>query len=217
MEFGGSTGSARLLDLDCILAASNGDQVALTQLLMRYDQQLARIVRSRIPDDLRPLMDEQDILQDMRIEVCRRIVDFEADSLVAFDAWVMTITNHVLLNHIKAQRTLKRGGGRCRLQPGASLASSMTALLDEVLVVHHTASSSVARREAVAAMEVALESLGDEQQFALRLRYFEGLDAESAAVRMNKTPEAVRALCYRAIVKLQSEFATQEEIDTPSA
>jgi RNA polymerase sigma-70 factor (ECF subfamily) len=75
-------------------------------------------------------------------------------------------------------------------------------LVDLLSAREHSPSRSIARREAVRAVQVALAGLPEDYQRALRLRYFEGKSLEETARIMMRTTGAVRGLLDRAKEKL---------------
>ena len=65
-------------------------------------------------------------------------------------------------------------------------------------------------KEEAKALQKAMDKLPYEQQEVLRLRIFDGLSAKMAALKMFKTPGAVRSLQYRAIKNLKSMLKEME-------
>jgi RNA polymerase sigma factor (sigma-70 family) len=59
-------------------------------------------------------------------------------------------------------------------------------------------SQAAARSEVVQAVHIGLASLPDDQREAVRRRYVERQDYIAAAKAMDRSPEAVRSLVYRA-------------------
>ena len=54
-----------------------------------------------------------------------------------------------------------------------------------------------------AALQVAMRQLTQEQQQVLFLRFFEGLAHDSVAARLGRTPNAIRAIQFRALSRLR--------------
>jgi RNA polymerase sigma-70 factor (ECF subfamily) len=192
---------------DFVARALGGDQLAIERLLFEFDADLAKFIRRKIPADLRALIVPEDVLQVTYAEVFRDIATFDRPDpdLDALYCWVVGIAEHRLKDMIRTHRALKRGGGR--LPVGAlrhEALSSVTDLLDLVAVDEHTPISSVARREAVSALHVALAGLNDDRREALRLRYLEGLPVPEVAARMKRTPAAVYMLCFRGLRDLRA-------------
>ena len=67
-----------------------------------------------------------------------------------------------------------------------------------------TPGRSIARREAVRAVQVVIAGLPDDYQQAIRLRYFEGKSLAETAAAMDRSPGAVRGLIDRAKEKMRA-------------
>jgi RNA polymerase sigma-70 factor (ECF subfamily) len=61
-----------------------------------------------------------------------------------------------------------------------------------------TPSQSLARKEAVRAVQVAMAGLPEDYREAVRLRFLEGRSVEGVAAEMHRSPGAVRGLIDRA-------------------
>ena len=72
----------------------------------------------------------------------------------------------------------------------------------------HQPDKSVARREAIHAVQVGIAALPDDQREAIRLHVLEGKSLEETAAALNRTPGAVRALAYRAKLQLREAMGS---------
>ena len=184
--------------------AVSGDGGALGELLFRYYGRLTGRVRRKLPDDLRSLICAEDVVQEAHVEAFRTVSRFRPIGENAFYRWLATVADQRLLDKIKAQRRLKRGGGRRRVQRQAQAgASSILSLIN--VVAHHdaTPSRSIARRERDRVVHIELAHLKGDYREALRLRYIEGLPVAEIARRMGRTDRAVHMLCNRGLKKLR--------------
>ena len=71
--------------------------------------------RSRQPDRpvaLQGVIPIEDILQATFVEVWKNITTFERDDDEALFGWMATIANNKLIDRIRSERAVKRGGGR---------------------------------------------------------------------------------------------------------
>jgi RNA polymerase sigma-70 factor (ECF subfamily) len=187
-----------------------GDQAALEDLLLdAYDILLPRI-EHRIPADLRGLLSAEDVLQEAFVDAVSKISTFKPESDGAFVRWVSTIADHRLIDLIRAQRAVKRGGGRAAVAAD-NWSSSLTDLLCLVAQHERTPSRSVARHEAVAAISSALEQLSPDYRDVLRLRYIEGLSVSETAERIGRSEQAVQMLCHRALRQLRDVLGPDAE------
>lgn len=189
---------------DLIQRAVDGEQSALERLLLGYYDRLSRRIARKLPASLRGSVTEEDILQEAFIDAFQRIGTFEPRGERAFFRWLITIAEHRLLDVIKGQHTVKRGGGRNQQRSPASFGDSVDELIELLAGPQHSPSQSAARHEAVAAVQVGLAGLAEDYRHAIHLRYFEGLTPVEVADRMNRTPHAVHNLCHRGLKELRA-------------
>jgi RNA polymerase sigma-70 factor (ECF subfamily) len=189
---------------ELISLANAGDATALERLLVSHYDRLAAQVAHKLPDDLRGLISPDDVLQEAFVVAFREVRGFVPRGPDAFFAWLTAIAEHRLLDLVKAQRRLKRGGGRAAIDtPARTAADSVAGLLDILRVDEHTPSRSAAGHEAVRAIHVGLAGLNADYREALRLRYIEGVSVAEAAARMQRTERAVHMLCHRGLEQLR--------------
>lgn len=181
-----------------LAAAKDGDQSALQQLLLENFDRLAEHISKRIPDAVRPELDVEDILQMTFIEVFRSFSDFQARDTDAFFAWLRAVANARAADVIRRARRKKRGGDWKRREghvPGSQ--ESYLRLIDLVSGQERSPSRMAAANEAIAALQVALASLPEDQGEAIRLRYLENLNTEKVEEKMGLSNGAVRGLLHR--------------------
>jgi len=147
----------------------------------------------------------EDVLQEAFAEAFRKIATFEHRGGHTFYSWLCLIVDHRLADMVKARRAAKRGGSRTPASaPAGPEMSTVTDLLGLLAVDEHTPSRSVARHEAVAAVRVALEQLGDDARRALELRYLKALPVAEIARQMNRTEGSIHMLCHRGLKQLHA-------------
>ncbi|HOW71193.1 MAG TPA: sigma-70 family RNA polymerase sigma factor [Phycisphaerae bacterium] len=192
--------------------AAAGDQTALESLLLNCYPHLAARIARKLPAAMKSQISPEDILQETFAEIFRHMGRFEAQGAKAFFRWVAGIADHRLVDAIKAQCAAKRGGGREPVDLAAAPEVSSAADLLAVFAAHsRTPSRSAARHEAVAAVQAALNALGDDQREALRLRYIEGLPVAQIAERMSRTEGSVHMLCNRGLKELRAILGRSSE------
>ncbi|MFO0954541.1 MAG: sigma factor [Isosphaeraceae bacterium] len=84
-----------------IARVKSGDRAALGVLLERHAHYLRLLVRLQLGRRLRPKFDVDDLLQDVFLEVHRRIDRFEGTSPHEFLGWLRRIVATVLSNKIR--------------------------------------------------------------------------------------------------------------------
>lgn len=85
----------------------------------------------------------------------------------------------------------------------------MVGLLDLLGGPDHTPSRSVARHEAVAAIQSAIDGLPEDYRRAVWLVYIEGHPVAASALAMGRTERAVHNLCYKAKDRLRELLGSQ--------
>lgn len=198
-------------DSDTIRAAIeqaiNGDKLALKLLLTDSHERTRNFIASKIPARLRSILDPDDVLQDVHVEVFRRISSFESQSPESFHRWLATVALTRLRNAIKKQEAAKRGGQRNAVREAPKRAGETTVAILEILASPvGTPSRSVARREAIVAVHGALQSLPEHYGQAIRLVHIEGRTIKQAAAEMKRSERAVHGLCRRGIKLLEEHL-----------
>jgi len=186
---------------DVIARAATGDEDALVELLLAHHDRLAQHISEKLPVAMQAVIDAGDVLQQTYIDAFVAIGRLELRSEKAFFRWLTTIADHRLIDAVKSLKRKKRGGDHQRAYSGPS--SSMADLLELLSDSITSPSGQAARNEGIQVLESALGSLPDDYRQAVRLRYLEGKGIEEIAPEMDRTPDAVRGLLYRALKKLR--------------
>lgn len=189
--------------------AMAGDALALERLLLAHYDRLLRRVERRLPASLGSVVAAEDILQQAFIAAFQGIGQFRARGRWAFYRWLCTIAEHRLRDAVRAQRSVKRGGGAeaVLLAPD----DSIDQLIELLAAPRHTPSQSVARHEAMAAIQSGMAAIKDDYRRALELRYGQGQTVDQVATLMNRTPHAVHNLCYRGLKELEAAVGRSTE------
>lgn len=190
-------------EADLVLRATAGDRAAIQSLLTRHHDDLVAHVANKVPADLQAVLAADDVCQEAYITVFQRVGTLRDPSAPAFRSWLRAIVERKLVDAIRALRAQKRGGGRRvagELQPPD--VSSVVQLLDLVAVHERTPSRSIARREMLADLQGALDSLRPDYRQAVRLHYIDGLSVADTAQRMERSAGAVGMLCNRGLREL---------------
>lgn len=181
-----------------------GDRAVLERLLLDCYGPLLRRIEPRMPPALRGVIGAEDIVQQTFTQVFRDIGSFEARDDAGVLAWMTTIAENRLRDAVRSQQRKKRGGDLRRVGAGGQRGADPTGdFLAMIAGRGHTPSKSLARREAIQAIHVALAGLPEEYRQAIQIRYFERRSLEETARLMNRTTGAVRGLVDRAKKKMR--------------
>jgi RNA polymerase sigma-70 factor (ECF subfamily) len=152
-----------------------------------------------IPVSAQSVLSVEDILQETFSQAFRDIRTFTPSTEKSFRTWLKAIAENRLRDAIKAQKRKKRGGGQKRVEPPAySDEDSIAGLAEMLSAGRSTPSQSLAREEAVRAVQIAIAGLPEVYREVVRLRYLEGRSVEGVAAAMRRSPGAVRGLIDRA-------------------
>ena len=190
-------------DRELLEQAVSGDQVAQQQLLLRYYDRLSDHVARKIPARFRGMISTEDVVQQTFLQVLRNISKFSLRNEHSLYAWIRTIADNRLTDTIRhfsyEPRATQLPAGR----RAASVEQSRAADLVDLLSAGHTPSRSVARHEAVAAVQDAMNELPVDYLQAIELRVFDGKSLAETAAIMQRTPRAVQGLVDRAKKKMR--------------
>lgn len=182
-----------------IARATEGDRLALEKLLLNNYNRLAKHIAVKLPASAGAVLSAEDILQQAFLHAFRDIRNFQARSDASFYAWLKTIAENRLIDTVKALNRKKRGGDHHRIRkPPDSRTGSVVDLVEMLSGGGRTPSQSVARHEAVQAVQIGLASLPEDQRLAVQLRFIVGKSLAQTAQEMGKTEGAVRGLIHRA-------------------
>jgi RNA polymerase sigma-70 factor (ECF subfamily) len=194
------------LEKDLIDRARTDEAAKQTLFLQSYDK-LLRLIRRNLPLSIEHLVSPEDILQETYALAFQNFSSFEYQQAGSFYRWIATIARNRVVTTLDAHFAQKRGGGR----QGMSLSQndSDSAVLGLMHVLHKGEKSPrqlVADREVFSLIQNAMTDLPPDQVQAVQLRYGEGLSVAGAALRMNRTEQAVKMLCFRALRQLRAIF-----------
>ena len=188
-----------------VAAAQKGDRLALAKLLTTCHPQMRSWAASGMDPAVKARCGPDDILQDVYLDIARKIDQFENRGPGSFLSWARGILNHKLVDAQRAARAQVRDIRR-EVRAEAAPDDSYWNLLDHVYAESGTPSRVVRRDEALRALLSCLAELSEPHCQVIRWRFLEGLSVEQVATRMGKTPAAVVALSKRALEALRKSM-----------
>nr|WP_303652830.1 sigma-70 family RNA polymerase sigma factor [Paludisphaera mucosa] len=191
----------RLLD-----GARAGDGAALGLLLQRYHNYLALLARVQLGRRIQAKIDVLDLVQDVSLEVHRRIGGFRGGSEGEFLAWLRQILGGVLANQIRRYFGAKRRDVRLERDLYEDLDRSSKAMIGPLVATQSSPSAQASRREQAVLLADALNGLTADYREVIILRQLEGLSFPEVSERMGRTQDSVKNLWARALAKLRREL-----------
>lgn len=184
--------SPTVSDADLLVAARDGDQTALEQLLERHQARVYRfgMKMCRHPEDA------QDVLQETLLAMARSVRDFRGTSSIS--TWLYTVARSFC---IKKRR-------RSQFAPEeTSLDSADSRELVNLADPGKVPEEALASKQVEEALELAIRSLEPMYREVLVLRDMEGLTAPEVAEVLGITVQAVKSRLHRARVAVRDSVA----------
>jgi len=189
-----------------IALAQDGEASALEQLCRVYGERVRRIVRLRLPRELRPKLDSVDLVQDVLLGAVGGLTDFTYRDEGDFLRWLSRIAENKVRDHIDKWFAGKRDVRKER-PLGIDFSTTRRACGRALKLVQTTTPSVIlARREELDKLERAIDELKPEYREVIVLTRIEGLSYQEAASRLDRSPEAIRKLLCRAMAALARAY-----------
>ncbi len=185
-----------------VALAKEGDQPALNQLCSVYGERVRRIIRFRLDTKLRPKLDSIDLVQDALILALGGLKDFTYKNEGDFLRWLSRIAENKLHDIIKKYHADKRDIHK-EISFKRERRSTDGKFYGAAEPIGTTTPSVIMRKkEALDRLEKALDTLKPEYKEVIVLKRIEGLTHAEIAERLNKSPNAVPMLLFRAMAAL---------------
>lgn len=179
----------------------SGEQAALVRFLEINRETLLAFIRSRTGSQLQKKIEPEDVLQEVSIEAVRVLGQTD---LSAWDPlnWLFQLCQRKIVDaHRRHFASRRRDAAREVALPAGSEGAGLADLLAASMT---TPSAAFSRDQRQLRMMVALETLPETQQEALRLRYLVGLPSKEIAQKLGKSGGATRVIISRALSQLQA-------------
>jgi RNA polymerase sigma-70 factor (ECF subfamily) len=185
--------------------ASEGDQVALGELLARYRNRLCLLIQLRLDRRLQGRIDPSDVIQEACVDAVKRFPDYVRDPALPFFLWLRFLTVQRLLvlhrRHLGAKA--RDAGKEVSLYRGA-LPGASSAVLAAQLVGHRTTPSQAAMRaELQVRLQEVLNGMDPIDREVLALRHFEQLSNGETAKVLGLRESAASQRYARALLRLK--------------
>ncbi len=171
---------------ELVKKASQGDSGAFEALVRSQTDRLKRHVNHRIGVRLKEALDADDVIQETFLKACKAIENFVWNGEAAFFYWLSRIAEHVILKASQKQRVFLQ--------------------VDTVLDDQTTPGSRAVRQERQKRLEEALMKLSPDHQKVIRLTRIEGHKIAEVALKMDRSPNAVKKLLARALDQLRLQY-----------
>jgi RNA polymerase sigma-70 factor (ECF subfamily) len=189
--------------------AGSGDAAAIGDLFTRYRPRLERMLGVRLDRRLQRRMDVSDVLQDVYLEMTRRLPEYAANASVPFYVWLRSLAGQRLVDLYR-----RHLGARMRAidvevslhQGGVPQASSLS--LAEQLAGGLTSPTQAASREELRLrLQEVLNTLEPLDREIIAMRHFEELTNVEVAEVLGIQKSAASKRYLRAVRRLREVLA----------
>jgi RNA polymerase sigma-70 factor (ECF subfamily) len=186
-----------------LVLAKAGDGTALGRLLERYRNYMGLLVRIQVGRRLRSKVDNDDLLQEIWLEIHRKIPSFRGTSEREFLMWARRVIGAILANQIRHYLGTKCRDLRLERALGEELDYSSRTMNQSLIASQSTPSQHAVRREQAVLLADALSELPENYREVIILRQLEGLSFPDVARRMGRTEDSVKNVWLRALARLR--------------
>lgn len=194
---------------ELLAGARGGDPAAINGLLDRHRDSLKRMIAMRLDQKIMRRIDVSDVVQDVLVEVNRRLQDYLANPVMAFHLWVRQIAKDRIID---AHRRHRVSGKRSvdREQPLAQAATPDQSTIE--LAAHLrdpelTPAAAAVQHELALHIQAAIELLDERDRDIILMRHYEQLSNQEIAIALDITEPAASMRYLRALQRLRGKLA----------
>ena len=148
---------------------------------------------------LKGVVSVDDVVQETLTRAFLKIDRLRGNAPRAFLAWLWAIGDMTLIDLVRHETAQTRGGKFRRQEyAGRSNNGSLVEFLGQLPGKDATASHNVALQEGIAALQLAIASLPNDQRQAIQLHLLQGKTLQETSDAMERTSASVRSLIHRA-------------------
>jgi RNA polymerase sigma-70 factor (ECF subfamily) len=182
-----------------LVQVAQGDRHALGHLLQNYRPRLHAFIEARLDPRLRARLDPSDVVQEVQLEVTRRMDDFLNRSPMPFHLWVRKTAYERLLKVQRQHRRARRAVGREVALPD----HSSLLLAKPLLTGASSPSQQLVAREFADRVGRAVATLLEADREILLMRHAGELPYVEIAYLLDIEADAARKRYGRALLRLR--------------
>lgn len=189
---------------ELLQAAAQGDQAAFDLLFTRYRERLKQLVGSKIDPRLAARVDESDVIQEVYLDVFKRLASYLKNPDVSFYNWLRFLAKQKVAEIIRRHVATKSRDVRRELDlaKSTSLESSLR-LAGYFVQVVESPSVVLSKQEVKQLVHQALDALDSLDREVLLMRHVEQLTTSQTAERLQISANTCRQRHRRALIRLR--------------
>ena len=190
-------------DASLLAQVRRGEQGAMATFLEQRRPQLLAFIHKNLSDAMRRKVDPEDLAQEVHMECVRALPEVDISQRDPFN-WACQVAERRIIDaHRHYFGAQKRDAAR-ELPLGSPGGDTGQAGLINMLVASMTSpSQAFSRDQKEFQLLQAIQTLPQEHQDALRMRYVENLPSKEIAETLNKSDVSVRVMLSRSLNKLR--------------
>lgn len=196
-----------------LLAARQGDEDAVNQLLERHRAPIRRLVEMRLDRRVQRRVDVSDVVQDVMIEASGRLEKYLDDPVMAFHLWLRQIAWDRIIDTYRRHRvSAKRNMDREQpLTVPAGMDQSSMELAVQLCDPAMTPSARATQRDITSKVEAAIDRLSDSDREVILMRHYEHLSNLEIAEVLGLNPAAASMRYLRAVRRLREMLEKESD------
>lgn len=194
--------------------AACGDEDSLCLLLEHYGPIVRDRLKSKIGQQWRTSLDEDDVMQVTYLEAFLLINQFKHRGTGSFLAWLSQVAENNLRDALRGLQAAKRPNPKRRVQVSRPNENSFVALVEMLGSTNSTPSRAAARGESERMIEDVLSALPPDYERVVRLYDLEGRSAQEVAEQLGRSTGAIYMLRARAHEKMRGELGNASQFFT---
>ncbi|MEZ6136535.1 MAG: sigma-70 family RNA polymerase sigma factor [Pirellulaceae bacterium] len=189
--------------------ARTGDARAIDQLLDRHRDKLRRMIDLRLDKQIAQRVDVSDIVQEVLVEVNRRLEDYLANPIMDFHLWIRQIAKDRIIDahrrhRVSAKRSVDREQGLVARGPVDQSTVNLAAQLCDPEL---TPAAAATQQELALHVQSAVDRLDERNREIILMRHYEQLSNQDIAQALDLTEPAASMRYLRALKKLRGLLA----------
>lgn len=192
-------------DEELLNLAEIGDKQSLGCLFSRYQVRLLSLIAARIDPRVISRVDALDVLQEVHLEVERRLHEYVSKPDVSFYHWMRFLAKQKLAEIVRRHVFTQARDVRREVSLPRDPSEDMSVALAGILLGNAQSPSCImAKAEVKIRVNSAIEKLDPDDREILLLRHVEQLRTADASIQLGITPNTCRQRHIRALKRLRT-------------
>jgi RNA polymerase sigma factor (sigma-70 family) len=183
-------------------SATRAAEREFERILRRHAPALINYLKLKIPSSVSRSLSPEDILQEVwiaAIDNANTIRNLSDENLAH---WLTRVANHTLVDFIRRETSLKRGGGKAAAAPRPDEATSLMNLFSSLVSPDRTTSSLASKGEMVPRVREAIKRLEEPSSQIIWWHHAEDVEVDEIAKRLGLSESSIRGHLFRGKARL---------------